>query len=92
MIIELAATTTEQIPGHSSRTATMAARPPPFLFVCAKRQPATPIRKLRFAPSSGLISNNVKHSLAISQFGCSPWVKVKKRQHHAFGRVMDQFG
>ena len=90
MIIELAATITEQITGHSSRTATMAARPPRFLFICAKRQPATPIWKLRF-PSSGLTSNNAKHSPAISQFGCSPRIKVKNRQHPAFSRVMDQF-
>ena len=46
MIIEPAATATEQITGHSSRTATMAARLPRFL-ICAKRQPATPIRNFR---------------------------------------------
>ena len=67
MIIELAATATEQIPGHPSRKATNAAR----FLLCAKRQPATPIRKLRLVPSSGFISNNAKHSPAIHQFGCS---------------------
>src|SRR6185436_19917331 len=75
MIIEPAATTTEQIPGHSSRTATMAACPPRFLFICAKRQPATPIRKLRLVPDCGLTSNDAKHSSAISQFGCSLWIQ-----------------
>jgi hypothetical protein len=47
MIIEPAATITEQIPGKSSRTARTAARP---LWFRAKRQPATPIRKLRLTP------------------------------------------
>ena len=69
----------------------MAARPPGFLFVYAKRQPATPIRKLRLPPSSGLTSNNAKPSPAISQFGCYHRIKVKNRQHPAFSRVMDQF-
>ena len=46
MIIEPAATASEQIPGNSSRTATTAARPL-ILF-----DPATPIRKLRLAPRS----------------------------------------
>ena len=69
----------------------MAARPPRFLFICAKRQPATPIRKLRLVPSSGLTSNNAKHSPAISQFGCTLWIKVKNRKHPALSRVMDQF-
>jgi len=50
----------------------MGGRPPRFLFICAKRQPATPIRKLRLAPSSGLTSNNAKQSSAIGQFGCNP--------------------
>src|ERR1700738_4266339 len=45
-IIEPAATTTEQITGNSSRTARTAARP---LWFRAKRQLATPIRKLRLA-------------------------------------------
>ena len=49
MIIETAATATEQIPGNSSRTATTAARPL-ILFPCAKRHPATPIRKTPFGP------------------------------------------
>ncbi len=47
MIIEPAATTTEQITGNSSRTAITAAR---RLWFRAKRQLATPIRKLRLAP------------------------------------------
>jgi hypothetical protein len=55
MIIEPAATTTEQIPGNSSRTARTAARP---LWFRAKRQLATPIRKLRLAPVAS--SNNAK--------------------------------
>jgi hypothetical protein len=54
MIIEPAETASEQIPGNSSRTATTAARPL-ILFLCAKRHPATPIRKLRLAPSSSAI-------------------------------------
>ena len=70
----------------------MAARPPRFLFICAKRRPARPIRNFRSAPSSGLTSNNAKHSPAMSQFGCSLWIKVKNREHPAFSRVMDQFG
>ena len=66
MIIEPATTTTEQITCQSSSTATMAARPLDF-FPCAKRQPATPIRKLRLAPSSGgLHSINAKRSPAIA--------------------------
>jgi hypothetical protein len=47
MIIEPAATTAEQITGNSSRTAITDARPLRFR---AKRQLATPIRKLRLAP------------------------------------------
>jgi hypothetical protein len=54
MIIEPAATTTEQITGNSSRTARTAARPLRFR---AKRQLATPIRKLRLAQR---VSNNAK--------------------------------
>jgi hypothetical protein len=54
MIIEPTATITEQIPGNSSRTARTAARP---LWFRAKRQLATPIRKLRLAPGA---SNNAK--------------------------------
>jgi hypothetical protein len=54
MIIEPTATITEQIPGNSSRTARTAARP---LWFRAKRQLATPIRKLRLAP---VASNNAK--------------------------------
>jgi hypothetical protein len=46
MIIEPAATTTEQNTGNSSRTAITAARP---LWFRAKRKLATPIRKLRLA-------------------------------------------
>jgi hypothetical protein len=46
MIIEPAATTSEQITGNSSRTAITAARP---LWFRAKRKLATPIRKLRLA-------------------------------------------
>ena len=38
----------------------------------------------------GLVS---KHRDSIYRGGRSPrWVKVKNRQHHAFSRVMDQFG
>jgi len=55
MIIEPAATASEQITGNSWRTATTAARPL-ILFLCAKRHPATPIRKLRLAPSSSAVS------------------------------------
>ena len=55
MIIEPAATITEQITGNSSRTARAAARPP---WLRAKRQPATPIRNLRLAPSRLFDSKN----------------------------------
>ena len=54
MIIEPAATASEQITGNSSRTATMADRPL-ILFLGAKLHPATPIRKLRLAPSSNAV-------------------------------------
>ena len=91
MIIEPAATTTEQIIGHSSRTATMAARPPRVLFVCAKRQPATPIPKLRLSFSSGLTSNNAKPSPAMSQFGCYPRTKVKTGSTQRSAALLDQF-
>ena len=91
MTIEPAATATEQITGHSSRTATMAARPPRFLFVCAKRQPATPIRKLRLSFSSGLSPNNAKPSPAISQFGCYPRTKVKTGSTQRSAALLDQF-
>ena len=52
MLIEPAATTAEQIRCQSSSTATIVARPATIFFVCAKRHPATPIRKLRLAPSA----------------------------------------
>jgi hypothetical protein len=69
----------------------MAARPPRFLFVCAKRQPATPIRKLRLSFSSGLSPNNAKPSPAISQFGCYPWTKVKTGSTQRSAALLDQF-
>ena len=56
MIIEPAATATEQITGNSSRTARAAARP----RFRAKRHPATPIRNLRLAPSRWFDSKNAK--------------------------------
>jgi hypothetical protein len=52
MIIEPEATTTEQINCQPSSAATTVARPITVLFACAKRHPATPIRKLRLAPSA----------------------------------------
>jgi hypothetical protein len=53
MIIEpaVAATIAEQ--NICQSLSAVAARPPGFLFACAKRQPAIPIRKLRLAPSNG---------------------------------------
>ena len=69
----------------------MAARPPRFLFVCAKRQPATPIRKLRLSFSSGLSPNNAKPSPAISQFGCYPRTKVKTGSTQRSAALLDQF-
>ena len=33
-----------------------------FFVLCAKRQPATPIRNLRLAPSKSFVSNNAKRS------------------------------
>src|ERR1700761_9589986 len=59
MIIEPAATVSEQITGNSSRAATRAARPL-IAFLCAKRHPATPIQKLRLAP-------------AAARFECAPF-------------------
>ena len=53
MISEPIATTTGQINGNSSSTPTTTARTRRVLFICAKRQPATPIGHLRLAPSSG---------------------------------------
>jgi hypothetical protein len=74
MSIETAATTSEQIAGNSSRTATTAARPP-ILFPCAKRHPATPIRKLRLAPSSSAVWSYQHEALAsYSKFGCDDWI------------------
>jgi hypothetical protein len=52
MLSEPAATTAEQIKCQSSSTATTVARPTTIFFVCAKRHPATPIRKLRLTPSA----------------------------------------
>ena len=37
-------------------------RPPVSFVLCAKRQPATPIRNLRLAPSRWFASNNAKRS------------------------------
>src|ERR1700716_2850776 len=53
IIIEPTATATEQITGNSSSTATTAARPLRVLFICAKRQPATPISETPFGPQHG---------------------------------------
>jgi hypothetical protein len=80
MIIEPTATTTEQIASQSSSTAITAARP--LRFLCAKRHPATPIRKLRLAPSSGGFYQRAAHA-GYSQFGC-PWIKVNNRKHADF--------
>ena len=56
MINDPIATTTGQMNGNSSSTPTTTARTRRDLFICAKRQPATPIGHLRLAPSSsGLI-------------------------------------
>ena len=43
---------TEQVTSHFSNAATTPARPLRVLFICAERQPATPIRKLRLAPAA----------------------------------------
>jgi hypothetical protein len=68
MIIEPTATTIMQITGNSSSTATTPARPLRVLF--AKRQPATPIRKLRLAPSSsGLTLSTQSARLTIANSG-----------------------
>jgi hypothetical protein len=53
MVIAPAATAAAQNIGHTSRMAMTPARPLSFVL-CAKRQPATPIRNLRLAPSSDL--------------------------------------
>src|SRR6478672_12696988 len=80
MIIEPTATTTEQIAGKSSSTATTAARPLRFLFTCAKRHPATPIRKLRLAPSSGSLTLSTRSTRRLQDHR----IKVKNRKHADF--------
>ena len=85
MIIEPTATTTEQIACQSSSTATTAARPL-SLFTYAKRQPATPIRNLRLAPSSGSFDFYQSEALA----GYNTWIKIPMGRWIAtghFGRV-----
>ena len=76
MIIEPAATTAEQITCQFSSTATMAARLLRFLFTCAKRQPATPIRKLRLAPSSGSLTLSKRSARRIAN-GRHPGSRLK---------------
>jgi hypothetical protein len=73
MIIEPAATTAEQNISQSSSA--VAARPPGFLFTCAKRHPAIPIRKLRLPPSSG----GLYQREALAGYGqrATYWIKVK---------------
>ena len=80
---------TEQITGHSSRTATMAARLPRFL-ICAKPQPATPIRNLRLTPAVGRLVA-MRYSRAIRQFGCYPRIMMMDRAHPAFSRQKASF-
>src|SRR6478752_3360108 len=54
MIIAPDATAAAQISGHVSRKAMTTAHP--FSYVLfAKRQPATPVRKLRLAPAGGFL-------------------------------------
>src|SRR6516165_5275096 len=53
MISEPIATTAGQINGNSSSTPTTTARTWRVLFICAKRQTATPIGHLRLAHSTG---------------------------------------
>src|SRR5260370_15110455 len=70
MISEPTATTTGQINGNSSSTATTAARPIRVLFTRAKRQPATPIRTTPFGPQQRQSDSiNAKRSPGYSQFG-----------------------
>jgi hypothetical protein len=54
MISEPTATSTGQINGNSSSTATTAARPTRVLFKRAKREPATSIRTTPFGPQQRL--------------------------------------
>ncbi len=81
MVIEPVATTTEQINCQSSSAATTVARPTRVLFVCAKRHPATPIRKLRLAPSSSGSTLSTRNSLATANSGATTrsWRCVAKK-------------
>ena len=65
--------------------------------VCEKLRPAR-LRRLwpdlfRHACLMGLEGLVSKRRDSVYRGGRSPhWVKVKNRKHHAFSRVMDQFG
>jgi hypothetical protein len=85
MIIEPAATTTEQIKWQSSSTATTVARPITILFVCAKRHPATPIRKTPFGPQRGGLTLSTRSSLATANSGATTgsWRRVAKKPQRA---------
>jgi hypothetical protein len=72
MINEPVATATGQINGNSSSTPITTARTRGVLFICAKRQPATPIGHLRLAPSSGGMTLQREATPGYSQFGCIP--------------------
>src|SRR5262249_25536143 len=57
--------------GDSSSTPTATARTRGVLFICAKRQPATPIGYLRLAPSSGDLSLKTRSVPDYGQFTSS---------------------
>jgi hypothetical protein len=72
MIREPIATTIGQTNGNSSSTQMTTARTRRVFFVCAKRQPATPIGRLRLAPSSGGLTLQHEAISGYRPFGCSP--------------------
>ena len=78
MIIEPTATTTEQIAGQSSSTATMAARPLfPFTI---RASPPHPFGNLRLAPSSGGLTLSTRSARRLQDHR----IKVKNRKHADF--------
>ena len=77
MIIEPAATC------QPLSTAKMPARPLRFLFPCAKRQPATPIRKPPFGPQQRQF-DSIKRSARRCSPLATPWIKVNNRKRADF--------
>jgi hypothetical protein len=89
MIIAPATTAAAQISGHVSRMA-MTATHPLFFVLCAKRQPARPVRNLR-SPSSWFARTNAECSHSGTDWALVRKCTDRKAEHVQAPAMMDEW-